>query len=160
MLEVALKLADAPLDLSVLVDLPTHPAAAAPVEEAHEPVRVGVAVAEELPEVLGDTRHRPARMISESVLPPPLDLRAQLRAHSLVGIETEHPVVVCSLHGELLLRAIARPVSFDHPCAERSGTLPGIVRGVRVHDDHLVTESDRAHAGLDAIGLVEGDDAG
>ena len=44
--------------------------------------------------------------------------------------------------------------------AERSGALASVVRRVGVDDDHLVAESDRAHAGFDPIGFVAGDDAG
>src|SRR6185437_14380195 len=91
-LEVASQLADTPLDSRVLVDLPPHPAAAAAVEETHQPVRISVAVAEELAEIVGDARHRPARTAAEAALAQALDLAPKLIAHPLVGIEAEHPV--------------------------------------------------------------------
>src|SRR6185437_14964746 len=103
MLEVTLEPADASRDPGVLVDLPSHPAAAAAVEEAHEPVRIGIAVAEEFAEIIGDARHRPAGIIAEAALAPALDLRAQRVAHALVGIQAEHPLVARSVHRELLL---------------------------------------------------------
>jgi len=39
--------------------------------------------------------------------------RAQRRAHALVGIDAQPPVVARRIDGELLLRAVTRPVALE-----------------------------------------------
>src|ERR1700694_694758 len=114
-LETAAKLGRAALPARILVNLVTAPAAAPPVEQANQAVRVGVAVAQEAAEVVGDARHRPAGGCREALRPERENLRAQRRAHALVGVEAQHPVVACRIDGELLLRAVTRPVALDDP---------------------------------------------
>src|SRR4029077_4725137 len=73
-LEVTGEAADVPRPLGFLVDLLPAPAAAPAVEEAHQTVRVRVAVAQEAAEVFGDPRHRPARGAREAAFPEGDDL--------------------------------------------------------------------------------------
>jgi hypothetical protein len=64
-----------------------------------------------------------------------------------------------AVHGELLLRAVAGPVALDDAGPEGGGELAGAVGRVRIDDQDIVAEIDRAHACLDTVGLVERDDA-
>src|SRR5581483_3517989 len=135
------------------------PPASAAVEKPDEPVGVGVAVAQKAPEVVCDPWHRPTGMAAELAGLQGLDLRAQLVRDTLVGIQAENPVVSCIVHRELLLRAVPGPVALDHAGAERASNLTCAIRGMRVNDDDLVTEADRAQAGLDPVRLVVSDHA-
>ena len=74
MLEVAAQPADPALDPRVLVDLFTAKAAAPPVEQPHEPVRICISVAEETPEIIRDARDRPAGECAEAGIAHGLDL--------------------------------------------------------------------------------------
>jgi len=89
----------------------------------------------------------------------PENLRAQRRAHALVGVEAQHPVVACRIDGELLLRAVTRPVALDDPRSEGGRELARAVGGMRIDHDDFVAEADRTQAGFDTLGFVEGDNA-
>ena len=142
------------------MDLVAGPAAATAVEETDEPVGVGVAMTQEAAEVVGDPRYPPAGEARKVRCAERFDLTAQLFAHTLVGVETQYPVVAGALHCKLLLRPITGPVAFDHACAQPRGQLTCGVRGVRVHDNDLVAEAYGLQTRLDPIGFVVGDDAG
>src|SRR2546429_5362334 len=131
-LETAVKPPRAALHVRILVNLVTAPAAAAPIEQAHQTVRVGVAVAQEAAEVVGDARYRPAGGAREALRPERENLGAQRRAHALVGVEAQHPVVARRIDGELLLRAVTGPVALDDPRPEGGGEFARAVGGMGV----------------------------
>ena len=159
-LEVSAQALHASADARVLVDLVAAPAAAPAVEQAHQPVRVGVAVAQEAAEIVGDARHRPAGSTGEARRAQGADLVPQLRAQTLIGIQTQHPLVLRAIDRELLLRAVTGPVALDDPGAEGGGAFARAVGGMRVDDQDLVAEAQRAQARLDAVSLVVSNDAG
>src|SRR5690606_30628069 len=106
--EVAAQPAHRAIDAGGLVDLAlAAPAAAAAVEQAQHPVRVGIAVAEEAAEVLAQAVEAVAGGVREAAGALGLDAGAQFRRDALVGVQAQHPVVAGLLHRELLLAAEA-----------------------------------------------------
>jgi hypothetical protein len=117
-------------------------------------------MAQEAPEVVRDACEGVTGVPGKTLLRRGDDLRAQLVAHALIGIQAQHPVVPRRIDRELLLRAVAGPVALDDARTQAGGEFPGRIMGVRVHDHDLVAEAQRAQACLDAIRLVERDNAG
>ena len=161
MFQIAGERDDAPIDADVFVNFPvTAPPAAASIEQTQHAVGIGVAVAEELSEILGRARKSESAGVGESVLLHRLDGCTQCIWHALVGVETEHPIVLRRAHGEILLRTIARERMRDHARAACDGaTLRSVCRSRIDHED-FVAEAERLDARVDAVGLVQRDDAG
>ena len=148
------------VDGHLLVHLVADPTGRAPVVQPQLPVRPGVAMAQEAAEVGRQSRYRVATRTLEAARTQRLDLGAQPRCHDLVGVDTQHPVVLRGIGRELLLRAVARPVALDHARAAGRRDLARRVGGMRVDHQPLVAEGERVEARADAVRLVAGDDAG
>ena len=158
-LEMPAEFADGPGYPRILVDLVPAPAAAPSVEETDEPIRISVSMAQEAAKIIGDPRHRPPGESRKTFLPESFDFGTQVPGHTLVGVETQDPVVSGALYGELFLRAVTRPVTFNDARTAACRQLASGVGGVRVHDDDFIAEADGLQTRFDPIGFVVGDDA-
>jgi len=67
--------------------------------------------------------------------------------------------VACRIDGELLLRAVTRPVALDDPRPQGGREFARAVGGMRVDDDDFVAEADGTQAGFDTVSFVEGDNS-
>ena len=135
------------------------PAAAAPVEQAQHAVRVGVAMAQDAPEIIRQACEAIATGTGEAGRAHRLDRGAQLRADPLVRVQAQHPVMAGLLDGELLLAAEAVERPLQHPGAGRLAQPGGIIVGARIDHHDLVAERQRGQAVADPVGLVERDNA-
>ena len=88
---------------------------------------------------------------------PQLD--AQLRAHSLVGVERENPAIPCGRDSGVSLRRNRFPDERHRASTRRLRDANGIVRGTAVDHDDLVGPREIGNGGADLSRLVErGDD--
>src|SRR5262249_47310729 len=86
------------------------------------------------------------------------DLGCQLRGHTLVGVDVQHPLLSRRIEGELLLRPIPRPGVVQHAVGEASGEGDGPVLRAAVDYHDLVAPGDALEAGDDRDFLVLADD--
>lgn len=63
-------------------------------------------------------------------------------------------------HGEILLRTVAVEATLEHPSAMCDDALDGPVCGARVDHEDFIAKRERLDAGINAVCLVERDDAG
>ena len=159
MFQQAAKPADRAVDPGVLMDLVPDPTAAPPVEQADETVGIGIPVTQEATEVVGDARYRPTGVVRKAGAAKSFDLLTQRLADTLIGIQTQHPVVAGCFDGELFLGAVSRPVALNDTSAQARGQIPCRIRRVRVDHHDLITETHRTDTVLDPVGLVVCDDA-
>ena len=136
------------------------PAAAAPIEQSQHAVRIGVAVAQETPEIIVEPREAVPRGVLESQRLLGQDAGAQGLVHAFVGVQAQHPVVGGLLDRELLLAAEAFERSLEDAGAGLARDGDRGVGRARIHHDDFVAEGERRQALRQPVGLVEGDNAG
>ena len=129
--------------------------------EAHQPI--GIPVASLHPAVTDVVATTNRETVVRSMLKVKLlDGCHQLVRQSFVGIQTEHPVVLGVFQGQVFLRTVADVGVHEDACAGLLSQRHSVVLAARVGDDDLVAHAlQRADAGLDVFGFVQGgDDAG
>ena len=136
------------------------PAAAAAVEQAQHAVGIGIAVAQEAPEVVRQPGEAIARDVLEAQRAFGLDAGAQGVVHAFVGVQAQHPVEAGLFDRELLLAAEALEGPLEDAGAGLAGDGDGGVGRTRVHHHDFIAEGQRRQAVGQAIGFIEGDNAG
>src|SRR5690348_13650257 len=107
-LEIAGEVLDRSIDARVLVNFAiAAPAAAPAIEEPQHTIRIGVAMPQIRAEIFGRARKPIAGATVEAVVALALDLGAERSRDALVGVQTQHPVVLGKSDGECFLRSIA-----------------------------------------------------
>src|SRR5207342_2373164 len=135
------------------------PAAAAAVEQAQDAVRIGVAVAQELAEILDQPGETVTGRGGGAARALRLDRRTQLRADAFVGVQAQDPVVGGLFDRELFLAAETVERPRNHACTQRLGDRARGIGRMRVDHHDLVAERERGEAVANAVGLVERDNA-
>ncbi len=156
--QIALQAARLLAGYDILVDGILRPARHTAVEQAQVPIRVAFSVPQVAAEEAVAPRHFVGTM--RRLLHGGLDAGPQLRAHDLVRIDAEHPVVRRLLDREVLLLAIARPFMAHDPGAAGPGHFDGPVRTARVNDYDFVTPFQRVKAGTDCRFFILDDQDG
>ena len=129
--------------------------------EAHQPV--GIPVAGLHPTVTNVVAATYRKTVVRSMLKVKLlDGRNELVRQPLVGIQTEHPVVLGMLQRQILLRPVTDIRMHEHPRTSFLRQRHGIILAARIrHDNFIAHPLQRADARFDVFRFVQGgDDAG
>jgi heptosyltransferase-1 len=105
-----------------------------------------------------------ARALAGAAVPPRLSLeqlaRLFARSQAVVGVDAEHPVVLCLVDGVLLLAAEAEPLLLHDACAVARRDIERAVARVRIDDHDFVGEAQALEARIEHRGGVAGDQHG
>ncbi len=161
--QVAAELTDARagIHLNRFVNVTLFPVALGPIEQPQLSIRIPAAAAN--PTILieraaGDEKG--VRQVCFRKDLKYLDHPAQFIRNSLVGVETEDPIVLCLFDRKLLLRAEAGPRIDDHSRAAVRRNVARRIGGIGVDDEDLVSPGDGFAGGLDIRFFIERDDGG